>query len=314
MKINTLEALRQLPHPVSGYKTLKTIYGDNLEYRWEEAETLFGPNDVVDSWYPHIYKKEHTNNYSKIIFEKNYYLTRDSVSFILQQRLGLYDAKINGPQILSWLSTREKNTEFTLDLKHDLFFGCASILLNSMWIAFNKISLLSRREKIKKFKINRIGNTSAEIRINQHLEEILAILVNEISPVLDQDRYSKKEGMIKSILEPEFWEFRSKHSFYQNLISDIEKLKKEVHRYSGLENDEIDRAIVKNTSRPNRHFTRSGCNMLKALRNKLTHLSECKVNLNKSKRGKNYRAASKLLKELLDLYGVKINPEYLRRM
>ncbi len=313
MKINTLEALRQLPDPVSGYKTLKTIYGDNLEYRWEEAETLFGPNDVVDSWYPHIYKKEHTNNYSKIIFEKNYYLTRDSVSFILQQRLGLYDAKINGPQILSWLSKREKNTEFTLDLKHDLFFGCASILLNSMWIAFNNISLLSRREKIKKFKINKIIN-SAEIRIYQHLEEILTILVNELSPVLDQDRYSKKEGMIKSILEPEFWEFRNKHSFYQNLISDIEKLKKQVHRYSGLENDEIDRAIVKNTSRPNRHFTRSGCNMLKALRNKLTHLSECKINLNKSKRGKNYRAASKLLKELLDLYGVKINPEYLRRM
>jgi len=313
MKRTSLQELMSLPETLSGFQSLTQIYYEELESKWEESEALFSADEVCDSWRTKVYGDSISGKYKQIIYERNSYLTRDLVSFLLQQHLGIKEAKLNSQCILEWLKEREKHSDFSLELKNDLFFGSASILIDHLFILNIKKNLNSRRLGTQKFKLQASHNPSAEILIYKHIHRILAIMDTDMPITKTSLHPEARPGLMLQVVLPEYKQISDNKAFWNKLKVELENAGHKIYSLCGLENDEIERTIIKNIGRPNLLFTKRGRTMMIYLRDRLAALSECKVNLVRSKRPANYRAASKLLVELLSLFGVQINYEYLRK-
>jgi len=314
MNRESLQELMSLPETLSGFKSLMQIFNEELESKWGESEALFSADEVCDAWRTKLYGDSNTGKYKQIVYERDSYLTRDSVSFLLQQHLGRNEAKLKSRCILDWLIEREKNAEFSPELKNDLFFGSASILISHMLILYTKSDLRSRRRGTQKFGLEVSHNPSAEIQIYKHIHRILAIMETDLPAIMAKLQPEVKLSLMFLPLQPKNTQNSDKIAFWNKLQSELQNAEHKLYSMCGLEKYEIERSIIKNMGRPNLFFTKKGRRMMIYLRNRLAELSECKENLNRSKKTTNLRKASKLLVEFLSLYGVQINYEYLRRM
>ncbi|MBN2413382.1 hypothetical protein JXQ31_17005 [candidate division KSB1 bacterium] len=240
------------------------------------------PINFFQDFTPKLYKPDRIQGFGIILTTSSYYDVGLITSCTLLTIYGQPDAEKRAKNIKEWFKNHPAIEE---EKKYLLLLGCSTILEQYKYRP-GRMRLIIDGKKIDPFNDEFIKNNKYYFPLSQ-LEKFYKNFNNFNFPELD--KYKRK---IKTIIK----EYKTEFGF-----ADKERLVEKGKWF-------LDGPIGKTK------FNSRAKLYLKILRDELTDTEECKVNLKKLKRTTNLKQASKLLQELLELFGVEISLDYLRKL